>query len=157
VGGDPNITTHRSTPMDCLEPVTLSLDAMATRFELVLHGDDPRGYGPRAKRLCERSNCWTDSSAVSPESDISWINAHASREPVKVEPQLFRLLQRSGELSSATNGAFDITIAPLMRAWGLAGGEGNIPSESDLDAARARVGAQHVRLNEANFTVSFEL
>lgn len=140
------------------DPVRLALHAMATRFELVLHGDDParlRSAGEEALHEIEALDAQL--SLYRPESVIAWINAHAGREPVKVEPQLFRLLQRASELSRATDRAFDITIAPLMRAWGLAGGKGEIPSESDLNSARARVGASHLRLDGADFTVGFEL
>lgn len=129
---------------------------MATRFELVLHGDDPsrlRCAGEEA--LLEIEALDRQLSRYRSESDVAWINAHASRQPIKVEPRLFALLKRAIELSRTTDGAFDITVGPLMRAWGLCGGEGAIPSQSDLDLARERVGADHVILDEADSTVQF--
>lgn len=143
--------------MNSSEPVRLALHAMATRFELALHGDDRarlRSAGEEALREIEALDAQL--SLYRPESDISWINAHANHEPVKLEPQLFALLKRAAELSRVTDGAFDITVGPLMRVWGLVGGEGRIPSPSDLEFARAWVGAGHVTLNEADSTVRFE-
>lgn len=140
--------------MNSAEPVRLALHAMATRFELALYGDDParlRSAGEEAMREIEALEAQL--SLYRPESDIAWINAHASRAPVKAEPQLFALLQRAVELSRITDGAFDITVGPLMQVWGLVGGEGKIPSGSDLESARERVGAVHITLNEADFTV----
>jgi len=122
-----------------------------------MHGDDParlRSAGEEA--LHEIEALEAQLSLYRPESDISWINAHASHEPVKVEPQLLALLKRAAKLSRVTDGAFDITVGPLMRVWGLVGGEGRIPSPSDLEDARGRVGAGHVTLNEADSTVRFE-
>jgi len=130
---------------------------MATRFEIVLYGDDAmrlRAAGEEA--LAEVEALDRQLSLYRPESDISWINAKAHRKPVKVEPRLFRLLRTASELSRATDGAFDITIAPLVRAWGLAGGEGRIPSEPEIAEALERVGMHRVHLDEADFTVQFE-
>lgn len=130
---------------------------MATRFELVMFGDDPsrlRAAGEEAFREIEALDAQL--SMYRPESDISLINARAGLEPVRIEPQLFALLTRAVELSQATDGAFDITIAPLMRAWGLAGGRGRIADEDELEEARNRVGSSHIRLNETNSTVFFD-
>lgn len=143
--------------MNCAKPIALALNAMATRFEIVLYGADAsrlRAAGEEA--LAEVEALDRQLSLYRAQSDISWINARAGREPVKVEPRLFRLLQLASELSNATNGAFDITIAPLMRAWGLAGGEGRVPSEPEIADALERVGMQRVILDESALAVRFE-
>src|SRR3954471_8057772 len=103
--------------------ICLALSAMATRFEIVLHGDKPaslRAAGEEALNEIERLEAQL--SLYRPSSEIANINARAAREPVRVEPSLFRLLEHAKRLSEETRGAFDITIAPLMRAWGLMGG-----------------------------------
>lgn len=145
--------THTPTPGS----VSLSAYAMATRFEVVMHGGDPvrlRAAGEEALGEIERLDARL--SLFHPGSELRQINARAVRGPVKVEPRLFSLLLRAGEISAATDGAFDINIAPLMRAWGFAGGQGRVPDPSDLDAARAVVGMRHVHYDEAEFTVEFD-
>ena len=142
--------------MTSANSVRLALHAMATRFELLLCGGDParlRSAGEEALREIEALE--RQLSLYRSESDIARINTLASSAPVKVEPQLFELLQAAVELSSITDGAFDVTVAPLMRAWGLMGAGGNIPSASKLEDARARVGAGKIRLNESDLTVRF--
>ncbi len=52
------------------------------------------------------------------DSDLVRLNAHASRHPEPVAPDLCRLLEESRRLSESTNGAFDVTVLPLLRAWG---------------------------------------
>jgi thiamine biosynthesis lipoprotein ApbE len=129
---------------------------MATRFELVLHGDACvrlRAAGEEAIEEIRRLD--RQLSRFDPESDVSWINARAWLEPVRVEPRLFRLIRRAVEITNGTGGAFDITVAPLMRAWGLAG-EGRVPSRSEMDRVRTVVGMHHVHLDEQSFTVSFD-
>ena len=136
--------------------VRLALQAMATRFELVLGGGDPvrlRAAGEEA--LAEIARLDRQLSFYRSTSDISWINARAAREPVRVEPALFRLLQRCCALSAATDGAFDITIAPLMRAWGFVARGGAIPDEATLAAARDSVGFSHLHLDPGTSAIAF--
>lgn len=135
--------------------VSLALHAMATRFELVLDdgGGDARAAGEEA--LAEIARLEDHLSFYRARSDISWINAHSPEAPVKVEPQLFSLLQRCLALSSATDGAFDITVAPLMRAWGFAGGTGAVPSPALLAEARGCVGSRHLLLDPDSSTIRF--
>ena len=130
--------------------VRLAIEAMATRFELVLPldaaGDGPRLRAAGEEALAEIVRLESRLSTFRPASDISWINAYASERAVTVEPTLFALLQRCLALSAATGGAFDITVGPLMRAW---------RTGEDIDDARARVGYQHVHLDAGRSTIRF--
>lgn len=138
-------------------PVRLSLAVMGTRFELILYGDDPlrlRSAGEEALAEIERLD--RQLSFYRPDSDLVWINAHAAKEPVKVEPRLFRLLEQALDLSRRTQGAFDITIAPLMRTWGFAGGKGKIPTSSALETAKAAIGIEHIYLDAEHYTITFD-
>ena len=132
--------------------VRLAIEAMATRFELVLPlaaaGDATRLWAAGEEALAEIVRLEARLSAFRPASDISWINAYASERAVTVEPTIFALLQRCLALSAATAGAFDITVGPLMRAW---------RAGEDIDGARARVGYQHVHLDAARSTIRFGL
>jgi len=138
------------------EPVTLARHAMATRFELVLHGEDPvalRAAGEEA--LAEVERIEDQLSLYRNTSEIAHLNARASREPVLVSPSLFQLLERAGRLSAETAGAFDITVAPLVRCWGFMGGTGQMPSREAVESARARVGMNLLQLDASNYTVRF--
>jgi FAD:protein FMN transferase len=130
--------------------------AMATRFEVVLHGENAtalRAAADQAFHEIERLHAQL--SLYSPSSEISFINAHAARRPVKVEPGLFRLLQLAQQIHRETGGAFDVTIAPLLRCWGFMGGSGALPRAEDLAEARHRVGMEHVVLDPGEFTIRF--
>lgn len=129
---------------------------MATRFEIVLHGDDParlRAAGEAA--LDEIDRLEAQLSLYRPTSDIARLNAEAARRPVRVEPELFQLLRRARDLSQESNGAFDMTVAPLVRAWGFMGGGGRQPTLEELEAARSVVGMDLVDLKESDQTVRF--
>jgi thiamine biosynthesis lipoprotein len=130
---------------------------MATRFEMLLPGEDLvrlRAAGEEALDEIERLE--DQLSFYRSSSEISDLNARAAKEPVAVDPRLFRLLQRARSLSEATEGAFDITVALLMRCWGFVNGTGRLPEPEELAAARAVVGMDRVELDEDEFTVRFK-
>lgn len=130
---------------------------MATRFELVLHGDNPASLRAAAEEaLDEVERLEQQLSLYRPDTEIARVNARAHREPVRVSPPVFRLLQHAEHLHRETGGAFDITIAPLLRCWGLMGGSGRIPEAEQLAAARACVGMHLVQLDPAENTVRFD-
>lgn len=129
---------------------------MATRFEIVLHGPNPvalRAAGEEA--LAEIDRIEGLLSLYRNTSEIAHVNARAGEEAVRVSPAVFRLLEQARALSEATEGAFDITIAPLVRCWGFMGGTGAMPEAVAVEEARARVGYRLVELDRASSTVRF--
>jgi thiamine biosynthesis lipoprotein len=129
---------------------------MATRFELVLVGEDTawlRAVGEEALEEIRRLDRVL--SAYRPGSDVGRSNRLASDEPVRVLPEVFDLLQASMRLSRLTAGAFDITVGPLMRAWGLFGGKGEMPEDRVLDEARSVTGMELVELDPDAGTIRY--
>ncbi len=140
-----------------METVRLACRAMATRFELVLQGDDAvrlRAAGEEALAEIERLEARLSFYRAS--SDIGRINAGAGHAPVPVAPPVFHLLQQAARLHGLTDGAFDPTVGPLMRCWGFAGGAGHRPAPAALTAARALTGMHRVHLDPDRYTVAFE-
>lgn len=143
-------------PRSAAQTVAVARHAMATRFEIVLHGRDAvRLRAAAEEALDEIERLDAQLSLYRPTSEIAHLNRAAANGPVRVEPGLFRLLQRAKSLSGETGGAFDITVAPLMRCWGFMGGTGKLPGKRKLAAARVCVGMHLVELDAENFTVRF--
>jgi thiamine biosynthesis lipoprotein len=94
-------------------------------------------------------------SHYKPESELSRINREAWPGPVTADPELFDLLEASLAYSRTSSGAFDVTVGPLMRAWGFFRGEGRYPTDSERREARARIGYRKVRLDRLARTVTF--
>ena len=139
-----------------MNTVTLARHAMATRFELVLHGEDEaalRAAGEEA--LDEITRLEDELSYFRATSQIYRLNQEATHQPVRVTPWLLRLLQHARQLTEETDGTFDITVAPLMRCWGFYTREGRVPEPAALAEARACVGMNLVELNAADSTVRF--
>ncbi|MCX6902997.1 MAG: FAD:protein FMN transferase [Verrucomicrobia bacterium] len=140
-----------------LHRIVVARQAMATRFEMVLHGDNPVALRAAAEEALEEvERIEARISLYRTTSEVARVNARAHQEPVKVSPPVFRLLEQAQQLARETGGAFDITIAPLMRCWGLSRGSGRIPSAEELCQARACVGMDLVCLDSDRGTVRFK-
>ena len=136
--------------------IRLALEAMATRFELViLDDDDPgrlRAIGEEALSEIARAEAlW---SRFRPTSEIAWINRAAGGAPVRVSSATFRLLAGCAELARDTDHAFDPTVGPLLRTWGIgADAPQHRPADSQVERALGLVGIDKVELDEAASTV----
>ncbi len=139
-----------------MKTVAVARQAMATRFEIVLHGEGEVALRAAAEEaLDEIQRLDAQLSLYEPTSDIRHINRRAAAEPVRVEPELFRLLQHAERLCRETGGAFDITVGPLVRCWGFMRGTGRLPASEALAEAREKVGMHNVILNGNESTVRF--
>ena len=66
-------------------------------------------------------------SNYKPESEWSKVNREAADHPVAVSPELFDLIAACVRYSRESEGAFDITVGPLMKVWGFYKGTGHLP------------------------------
>src|SRR5690606_17792048 len=116
-------------------PLCLATSAMGTRFELVLCARDPRHARAAGELALEEiRQAHERLSAFAPASLVSAINRRAGDAWTTVDPDTFELLTLAAQVHSASAGAFDITLGPLMRAWGFRGG---LPSGASPGAAAA--------------------
>src|SRR5438445_3847193 len=95
-------------------------------------------------------------SNYKPESELSQVNRYAAERPVAVSPEMFRLLSACVEYSRRSEGAFDISVGPLMKVWGFYKGTGHLPHRPEVTAALTRVGYRHIHLDSAAKTVWFD-
>jgi thiamine biosynthesis lipoprotein len=84
------------------------------------------------------------------DSATSRFNANLSTDLQSVPEELGRLVSFSGRLSAATSGAYDITVAPLVDAWGFGPGKkmGRSPSEEEISEVLSRVGWEKVVISQ---------
>jgi thiamine biosynthesis lipoprotein len=132
-------------------------DAMGATFSIVLYGND------RAKMEAALDAAFDEAGRLDgmlsnyrAESEWSEVNRRAAEEPVKVSVELFQLLSACAAYSRESEGAFDITVGPLMKLWGFYKGSGRLPNREDVAAALPKVGYRHVRLDAASRTVWFD-
>ena len=88
------------------------------------------------------------------DSEVSQFNRAAAGVVVPLSMRGFEVFREAARISELTGGAFDVTVAPLVRVWGFGAGAStngtnrHVPSEEAIAAARARVGFRHVALSD---------
>jgi len=134
----------------------LADDAMGTTFSVVLYGDD-RSHLEHAARLALDEARRIDAliSNYQPASEWSEVNRDAASRPVHVSRESFGLIEDCVRYSERSDGAFDITVGPLVKAWGFFKDEGRLPAPAAIAAARERVGASKLMLDADAATIRF--
>ena len=88
-------------------------------------------------------------SRTTTDSEISALNSHAGDGTlVSMEPEVIQLLAFAQSISQLLPGDFDITIAPVMDAWGFTTEEQHVPSDAALSAAMALVDSSLLTVDE---------
>jgi thiamine biosynthesis lipoprotein len=135
-----------------------SADAMGTTFTVIVYGAAGQELETAIDAaFAELQRLDEMLSNYKPGSEWSVVNRFAAQRPVKVTPELFRLLSECLRYSRETEGAFDITVGPLVKVWGFYGGRGQLPQAEDVTAALGLVGYRHLHLDAAGGAVSFDL
>lgn len=96
-------------------------------------------------------------STFRPQSELSRFNAQATTRPIPLSPDTFAVFALAQRMSAATDGAFDITVGPIVDAWGFGPGRHErIVETAETDALRRRVGWRFLSLDPAALTVTKE-
>ena len=79
-----------------------------------------------------------------------------SGQPVEVSRELFQVLKQAIAISERTDGAFDVTVGPLVKLWRRARKEKTLPTLAEIAVAKQLVDWKLVALNEAGLTVELK-
>lgn len=93
-------------------------------------------------------------SKYNPQSEVSKLNESGY---LKASPETFYIINKAKEYCFATNGAFDITIEPLMRLWGLTNKQYTIPKDEQIKETLKLIGSDKIILHDKNNVIQFTL
>ncbi len=133
-----------------------SRSAMACEFQIFLPYDESPNLADTALAGLEIIAKLEDQLSVyRPLSEVTRINDCAGLGAIRVEVKLFDLLADARLLSEQTDGAFDITSGPLVKAWGFFRREGRVPGDDELREAMSKIGYRQLELNAEHKSVRF--
>jgi len=93
-------------------------------------------------------------SDYDPESELNKLcRLSGPGKPIQVSLPLLTVLKKSQALSQETNGAFDVTISPVVRLWRRARRKKRLPDSLRLHEARNKVGYKLMKISSQNQTV----
>lgn len=88
-------------------------------------------------------------SVYKKDSEIYKLN-HRKEDIVTVSPELFYLIRKSHEISEKTNGAFDITVMPLISLWKQKEKQNKLPEDQEIAKVLDRVGYKKIKFLKNN-------
>lgn len=134
----------------------LTRPAMGTVAEIYLYAaNDQRASELFGEVFAEIERVESALSTYRPTSEVSRINREAGNGPVTTDPEVFALLRNALLYSEQTDGAFDVTVGALVKAWGFFRESERLPAQSELAQALARTGWEKVAMDEERRTVRF--
>ncbi len=89
-----------------------------------------------------------------PTSEVSILNRTGK---LKVSPDTFYIIKKSKEFYQLTDGAFDITVAPLVELWGFSNLKTKVPTAEEINSTLKVIGSDKIILQENNSVVEFKL
>lgn len=151
---------HSSTDTTNIHPepplsrFTFTEPHMGTRFKIIVYATNETTAKSAVKaafqRIADLDGIMSDYRST---SELVRLCQKAGGEPVRVSDDLFRVLERSQEVSKLSNGAFDVTVGPVVRLWRQARRTQELPDPKKLAQARELIGYGNIRLDAKNQTV----
>ena len=92
-------------------------------------------------------------SEQNPSSEIAAVNAAAGLHPVKVGDDAIAMLRKDLGYAEMSDGAFDPSVGPLVKLWGIGTDHARLPSKEEVKASLALVGWKDVVLDEQARTI----
>ncbi|MEN9489443.1 MAG: hypothetical protein RL494_1708 [Bacteroidota bacterium] len=88
-----------------------------------------------------------------PTTQISQVNQNSGIKPIKVDDEVFNLVERALKISKITHGAFDISYASMDKIWKFDGSMKEMPTPEAIKKSVERIGYQKIVLDKQKSTI----
>lgn len=124
---------------------------MGTFAEVSVYSDDEKIAGKAIEAsLDEMERMDRIMSNYKDDSELSQVNKNAAKSPVPCGRELLEVLEHSLRYSELSDGAFDVTVSPVIAAWGFFTGKGRMPSDKELAKLLPAVSYRNIVINKGN-------
>ncbi len=136
------------------QPYKHTLKLMGSRFEITIVAEDSLDANKNIDlAIAEITRIEKLISSWDANSQTSLINENAGIKPIKVDSELFNLIERALGISKLTDGAFDISYASMDSIWKFDGSMTEMPTDEEINNSVAKVGYENIVLDKLNHTV----
>lgn len=156
-GGEPLVQQHVAK-QEALHRFTFEQKQMGVSFKFVLYAKNKATANKAAqsayKKVNELNSIFSD---YDPKSKLMLLCATSKKgHPVKVSGDLLEVLLSAQVLSCKSDGAFDVTVGPMVKAWRRARHSRMLPSKRKIEMLKKRVGWQYLSINLVKGTVELQ-
>lgn len=133
---------------------------MDTLVSIKVYGEDAEILNAAVKdayaemrRIAELADAFAQTGTTAAQgSDVFRLNALAGKGAVRVSDDVMAMLLSSKAYASWSNGAFDVTVGPLMKLWDFGGDNPQLPTPERIEATLKLVGGKDLVLSEKQKT-----
>ena len=127
-----------------------SVFAMDTYMTVTAYGANAeKGIEAARNELTRLEKLW----AVTDENSEIYALNHSGGLETEISPETEELLRFAKDMNSETGGALDISIYPVLKAWGFTTGEYRVPEESELSRLLVKKGADRITVSRGRASV----
>jgi len=146
---------------ETIETIHLSGQTMGTTWSIAMHPNlestDAASLKQRLQKRLDQINRLM--STYDPESELSRFNKQTSTDWFAISEETAQVIELSLDISRLTDGAFDVSVGPLVELWGFGATEQGekIPSANQVSESLAKVGYENIRLRRSPAAVSKQI
>jgi len=153
------VSAYRLVCASAPPPAEFTGDTMGTTYSVKLGTPELRAEARGAvQRAIEEQLDRVDRlmSTYRPDSELSRFNRQPANDPFPASPETIEVFRIAREVSQLSGGAFDVTVAPLVAAWGFGATDRAPapPAEAELALLRSRVGFEQIEIDTAARTLT---
>lgn len=121
---------------------------LGTNITITIHGRVPRGIFNRIwDRMEEIESRMSINQSAWEQTELLELNRAAGIRPVELSDESLQVLQTGIQIGKLTDGAFDISIAPLVLLWMVTGSSPTVPSPEAIEEARALIDFRKIEIS----------
>ncbi len=149
-----SITLFSGCSESSFDPVREGKLLLGTTINVTLYEEGPDDVFDRVfDRVQEIEERMSTSTDDYDSTELLEVNRSAGIAPVEVSADTFEVVRRALEYSELTNGAFDVTIYPLVELWGIGTEGARVPSEQEIQARLDLIDYRKVELDPEARTI----
>lgn len=133
---------------------TNSIFAMDTYITVTAYGEDTdKALQAAEDKIHSLEKLW---SVTDENSEVYAIN-HSGGQTVQISPETAELLEFSQNMHKRTNGALDISLYPVLTAWGFTTAEYRVPSDNEIANLLENTGVERISLDNQSVHIPTEM
>jgi thiamine biosynthesis lipoprotein len=140
-----------------LQPYEAVEAHMGTLFRIKLYAGSPEqaqaGFRAAFARIAQLDGILSD---YKPDSELNRLSDAPAGTPVTVSADLFYVVEAAQHLAGRTDGAFDVTLGPVVRLWREARKTGQLPDTATVRKAASLCGYRKLKLDPSRHTLTLE-
>lgn len=139
------------------KPLFWEGSAMGSTYHITLVKVPPQLKEIQLKQEIDRllSEVNQQMSTYKKDSELSLLNQNPSTDWIPISKALFTVIQEALRVSALSEGAFDVTVGPLVNLWGFGPKwtEEKIPSQEEINQAKQKVSYQYLSLQQSPLAI----